>query len=97
MMLLDTMMWIDLAQNTTVWATSATAWLAESSTWSDAGQGLFSQIHFDWSTLAQKSFDTDVFAGFRASMNNFVKSGQVWALIIGFVLGYLIRGMTTYN
>ncbi len=97
MMLLDTMMWIDLAQNTTMWATSATAGLADSSMWSDAGQGLFSQIHFDWSTLAQKSFDTDVFAGFRASMNNFVKSGQVWALIIGFVFGYLIRGMTTYN
>jgi hypothetical protein len=95
MMLLDTMMWIDLAQNTTVWATSATAGLADSATWSEAGQGLFSQIHFDWSTLAQ--FDTDVFAGFRASMNNFVKSGQVWALIIGFVFGYLIRGMTTYN
>lgn len=95
MMLLDTMMWIDLAQNTTAWVTSATAWLADSSTWNDAGQGLSWQIHFDWSTLAQ--FDTDVFAGFRATMNNFVKSGQAWALVIGLVLGYLVRGMTTYN
>ncbi len=95
MMLPDTMMWIDLAQNTAVWASNATTWLADSSTWSEPGQGLLSQIHFDWTTLAQ--FDTDVFAGFRASMNNFVKSGQVWALLIGIVIGYLLRGMTTYG
>ena len=29
-------------------------------------------------------------------INNFIESGQVWALLIGVVLGYAIRGMTTY-
>jgi hypothetical protein len=50
--------------------------------------------HFD---LLAQQFDTDVFAGFRRTMNNFVKSGQIWAMLIGFVLGYLLRGVTTYS
>ena len=29
-------------------------------------------------------------------LGNFVESGQLWALLIGVILGYLIRGMTTY-
>ncbi|MEM6252957.1 MAG: hypothetical protein AAF821_08545 [Cyanobacteria bacterium P01_D01_bin.156] len=29
-------------------------------------------------------------------IGNFIESGQVWALLIGIVLGYAIRGMTTY-
>ncbi len=29
-------------------------------------------------------------------LNNFVESGQLWALLIGVVLGYAIRGITTY-
>ncbi|MEM7793760.1 MAG: hypothetical protein AAF579_04810 [Cyanobacteria bacterium P01_C01_bin.118] len=27
---------------------------------------------------------------------NFIESGQLWALLIGIVLGYVIRGITTY-
>lgn len=51
----------------------------------------------DWSLLAQQALDTDVFASTRAWFNNFVQSGQVWALIIGLVLGYLFRSFTTYG
>lgn len=29
-------------------------------------------------------------------LGNFVESGQLWALLIGVVLGYVIRGVTTY-
>jgi len=52
--------------------------------------------HFHVDLLAQQ-FDTDVFAGFRRAVSNFFESGQVWALVIGFILGYLIRGLTTYS
>ncbi|WP_430684956.1 hypothetical protein [Leptolyngbya sp. AN02str] len=48
------------------------------------------------SLLAQGQFDTDVFAGVRSAFNNFIQSGQVWALLVGIVLGYLIRGLTSY-
>ena len=46
--------------------------------------------------LAQQ-FDQDVIADLGDAMQTFVDSGQVWALIIGFALGFLIRGITTYN
>jgi hypothetical protein len=38
---------------------------------------------------------TDLFSNVGQSWNNFIQSGQVWALIIGFVVGYLFRGLTS--
>jgi hypothetical protein len=52
--------------------------------------GLLAQV------LAEQ-FDTDVFRGFREWGSNFIESGQIWALIVGIVLGYLLRGFTTYG
>jgi hypothetical protein len=37
----------------------------------------------------------DLFNNMGQSWNNFIQSGQVWALCIGFVLGYLFRGITS--
>jgi hypothetical protein len=50
----------------------------------------------DWSVMAQQ-FETDVFADFRSFFNNFIESGQVWALIVGVIIGYLLRGLTSYG
>jgi hypothetical protein len=71
--------------------------LAPVDMWMDmwTGQGLFWHLHWDWSQLAQ--FNTDVFAPTRGWFDNFLKTGQVWALIIGFVLGFVLRGMTSYG
>ena len=46
--------------------------------------------------LAQQ-FDQDILGDFGNAWNTFIESGQVWALLIGFVLGYVIRGITTYQ
>jgi hypothetical protein len=64
--------------------------------WSDI-QGMF--WHLDWSHLAKAGtqFDTDVFAKTRAFFDNFMKTGQIWAMIMGFVLGFLAKGMTSYG
>jgi hypothetical protein len=32
----------------------------------------------------------------RNIWNNFVESGQLWALLFGIVLGYMIRNLTAY-
>jgi len=45
--------------------------------------------------LAQQ-FDQDILADLGGAFNHFIESGQVWALVIGLVLGYLIRGLTAY-
>jgi|GEM_PF-467803 hypothetical protein len=56
----------------------------------------------DWIELAQQAappkantqFDQNVVGDMGKGWNNFVKSGQVWALIIGVTLGYLFRSVT---
>ncbi|MCU0537722.1 MAG: hypothetical protein MUD14_27870 [Hydrococcus sp. Prado102] len=42
------------------------------------------------------SKDVDVIAQMQDAFNNFIESGQVWALLIGFALGYIFRNMTAY-
>ncbi|PSB01428.1 hypothetical protein C7B64_18395 [Merismopedia glauca CCAP 1448/3] len=46
------------------------------------------------SILAQSVRDTNVLGQMVDMWNTFIRSGQVWALLIGFVLGYLLRGIT---
>ncbi|NEQ44871.1 MAG: hypothetical protein F6K00_15420 [Leptolyngbya sp. SIOISBB] len=47
--------------------------------------------------LAQEQFEQDILADLGNVIGNFIESGQVWALLIGFVLGYILRGVTTYR
>jgi hypothetical protein len=70
--------------------------LAPVDMWADLHQGLFWNLHWDGSHLAQQ-FNTDVFAATRGWFENFLKSGQIWALVIGFVLGFVLRGMSSYG
>ena len=51
-----------------------------------------SSVH--WPVLAQNVTDPDVLGQIQRWFNNFIKSGQVWALLIGLILGYIIRGIT---
>ena len=48
------------------------------------------------SMIIAQHFDQDILGDLGVAMSEFVESGQVWALLIGIVLGYLIRGLTTY-
>lgn len=49
----------------------------------------------DPALLAQ--FQNRVFSSFSAALDNFVQSGQVWAFLVGLVLGYLVRSFTSYG
>ena len=40
--------------------------------------------------------DVDVIAQMQDAFHNFIESGQVWALLIGLVLGYIFRSFTAY-
>lgn len=42
--------------------------------------------------LAQQVSDPDIMGRIKDAWDNFVETGQIWALIIGMVLGYLFRG-----
>jgi hypothetical protein len=47
--------------------------------------------------LIAQVFDQDVLGDAGNLLNNFVQSGQIWALLVGFVLGYMLRSVTTYK
>jgi hypothetical protein len=49
--------------------------------------------HINMELIAQQ-FKQDMMGDATKSWNNFVKSGQIWALIIGVAVGYLFRSIT---
>jgi hypothetical protein len=38
----------------------------------------------------------DILGEFQKAWTNFVQTGQVWALIIGFVIGYILKALLSY-
>jgi hypothetical protein len=42
----------------------------------------------------QTAMNTDLLATIQVSFNNFLQSGQAGAMMIGLVLGYMIKGIT---
>lgn len=61
-----------------------------------AHHGLVWHSTIDWSLFAAL-LETDVFKPVRGFFDYFVKSGQVWALLIGSIVGYLFRSLTSYG
>ncbi|TYQ31930.1 hypothetical protein [Pseudanabaena sp. UWO310] len=51
------------------------------------------QAHINMDLLAQQ-FKQDVMGEVGKGWDNFVKTGQIWALIIGVIVGYLFRSIT---
>lgn len=56
---------------------------------------LVQPMGMEGAVIAQQ-FDQDILGDIQAGFENFVESGQVWALFIGLVIGYLIRSITAY-
>ncbi|WP_427160787.1 hypothetical protein ACQFX9_03875 [Aliinostoc sp. HNIBRCY26] len=47
--------------------------------------------------LAQNVTNPDVIGQMQKVWNQFVQSGQIWALLIGVVVGYAFRNLTKYG
>lgn len=62
---------------------------------SDIPESLIWQSSLSWVLIAQQNSD-DLVGNFNTAFDNFIQSGQVWALLLGFALGYLFRSATTY-
>ncbi len=63
----------------------------------DSGAQILSHSSLNCIVVAQVIKDPDLLGTWNKSFDNFIESGQVWALLIGLVVGYLIRGLTTYG
>ena len=48
-------------------------------------------------TLLAQQVDENLVDNVKEAFANFVESGQVWAFILGIILGYIIRQVTTYG
>ena len=47
--------------------------------------------------LVAQYFDQDVIGSSGALLKGFYESGQLWALLIGIVLGYIIKSAFSYG
>lgn len=65
--------------------------MSENFEFSPQGGVAFSQYQYNTTILAQVIEDPKILDQLRDSWNNFIESGQVWALLVGFFLGYLFR------
>lgn len=62
----------------------------------EAGLGMNSNLTTKTIILADIDPQVDVILQMQQAFNNFIDSGQGWALLIGFFLGYLFRSLTAY-
>ncbi len=60
----------------------------------DSTHQLIWQINSHGIWIAQ--FEDNLGSSFQSAWDNFIQSGQVWALIIGFFVGYVFRSITSY-
>jgi hypothetical protein len=46
--------------------------------------------------LIAQEFKQDIMSDIGKSWANFVKTGQIWALLVGLIVGYLFKTLTSY-
>ncbi|OLP17243.1 hypothetical protein BST81_17385 [Leptolyngbya sp. 'hensonii'] len=63
----------------------------------DLAQGLHWHLSWDGTVLAQQQFNQDIMSDMQKAFNHFVKTGQVWALLVGIILGYLFKSLTSFG
>lgn len=74
-----------------------TSWLSVQVYSNDSLSMLVAKMPY-WSVvLAYQVRETNLWGQVQGAWNHFVQTGQIWALIIGVILGYFIKGFTTFG
>ncbi|MBD2596140.1 hypothetical protein BCD64_02695 [Nostoc sp. MBR 210] len=58
---------------------------------------LFWHLPMNVMVLAQQVSDPNLMGQVQKAWNHFIQTGQVWALLIGVVIGWLFRNLTSYG
>lgn len=58
---------------------------------------LLAKIPLEWIVIAQNIPDPDLFGRVQRAWAHFIQTGQIWAMIIGLILGYAIKGFTSFG
>ncbi len=75
----------------------APTWVVGMTHWTDALQTIHWHLPLDLAALGDKKLEVDLGGDVQRAFNNFVKTGQIWAFLIGIILGYLFRTFTSYG
>ncbi|MBN3891888.1 MAG: hypothetical protein HWQ43_22925 [Nostoc sp. JL31] len=67
------------------------------SNYSDLTSQFLWNLPVNWTALAQTITDPNVMGQMQKAWSHFIQTGQVWALLIGLVIGYMIRNLTSYG
>jgi hypothetical protein len=73
-----------------------TTWLIGLTHWTDLLQTIHWHLPLDFAFM-EKPLEVDLGGDVQRAFNNFVKTGQVWAFLIGLILGYMFRTFTSYG
>lgn len=65
-------------------------------TWNNFGEVIIRDTVLNITFFAQNFRQFDLMADMQKAFENFIESGQVWALLIGIFFGYLFKGFTSY-
>ncbi|MFN6463652.1 MAG: hypothetical protein RMZ41_017805 [Nostoc sp. DedVER02] len=65
--------------------------------YSDLISQLYWQLPVNLTALAQTITDPNVMGQMQKAWSHFIQTGQVWALLIGVIIGYMIRNLTSYG
>lgn len=74
-----------------------TVWLTHINFLTDLAQSLPFDLTDHQIVIAQQIPQTDLMGDMQKAFNNFVKTGQAWAFLIGLVLGYMLKAFTTFG
>ena len=75
----------------------ATTYLVGASHFIDALQVVHSHLPLDQLAFMDKPLEVDLGGDVQKAFNQFVRTGQVWAFLVGLVLGYIIRTFTSFG
>lgn len=67
--------------------------LSGSTHWFDALQVIHWHLPIDLAQLKEPDFAGDI----GKAWNTFVKTGQVWAFLVGLIFGYLVKTFTSFG
>jgi len=51
----------------------------------------------DITFLAQQVRDADLMGQIQRNWSQFVQTGQIWALLTGLIIGYMLKSLTSYG
>jgi hypothetical protein len=72
-------------------------WLVGMTHLTDALQLFHWHLPLDHLAILDRPLEVDLGGDVQKAFNNFVKTGQVWAFLLGLALGYIIRTFTSFG